>query len=1047
MNTKTDGRSTRRFMFTASTAALLIGSACPALAQQTASPQSSTAASTQPTVVDEVVVTGIRSSLQSAMGRKRNAGTVSDSIVADDIGQFPDKNVGEALGRVTGVQLSRDFGEGNAVSIRGVEPDLNRVEVNGVSILSTAGNLNVYGGGGRSNDFRELPAEMVKSIDVFKGFTSDMTEGSVGGTVAVTTRKPLDFREPTFSLTLSGQKLDTLPDWKPRASLFGATQFLDGRLGVMANVTYDRVLTRGDFYDGNSWARLADFDNSAEKTVSYYNQSYSQAVNDALASVGTEAGCATISTPDANVLTTSAARTACQSQWYDYNPRVSRYRVWTRDDERTSGEFTLEYEFSDSLRAFATYQTNSRTQQLNDINYGTDFTSLDRLNYAVGATCPRVTTTTAQNVPGVVVDENHNVTSYVVGNCLGTSGRGGDTAFSISSRDFLYETESNYLTYGFRWVGDRLKVDFLGANAETETLSQTNNVSVSFNTPGLVVTLEPGTSAPVFTFAEGYSPSDASAVSQYQIQYRPSQSSNSEDQYKLDAEFDPRTTFLTNIKFGGRYSDAKTKGYDYGGFIISPGANLASEVDNIVIYANSINSTARVSDTATVDQTEALYGNLYQTNYFTTTETWSRAFSNSVFDAAMTPLPSDFHYAGTLPSTWMYPDYNSVAQYLDTTNFNLNNLYSGVGNDGNTYDQIPYSVNEKTDAQYVRLDWQLPLLGLDIVGNLGLRRVHTETNTSGKFTRNETRLVNGVATTAVVSNTVVNQTRDYTKWLPSFNMNAWLIDNTLSMRVGYAKLMARPLYNFLVPNMTCTINYTNDGTSDDGPDSCSAGNPDLKPYEASQYDLSFEWYPNRDTQLSAGFFYKDIETFYLSSRTSLGQQDVFGDGVLYFYNSYINGEGATISGVELTAKTAFTFLPGVFSGFGADVNYTYQEATGVGVYSQLDGSELPYPGLSSDSYNATLWYERGPINARLAYNYRSEYLVTAADQSGNPVIKDPTGYLDGKISWKAPVKGLTLFAEGKNLTGEDETTWAGDIRLISTGYSGRRFFAGLTYKY
>ncbi|PWS22216.1 hypothetical protein DKP78_19550, partial [Enterococcus faecium] len=89
--------------------------------------------------------------------------------------------------------------------------------------------------------------------------------------------------------------------------------------------------------------------------------------------------------------------------------------------------------------------------------------------------------------------------------------------------------------------------------------------------------------------------------------------------------------------------------------------------------------------------------------------------------------------------------------------------------------------------------------------------------------------------------------------------------------------------------------------------------------------LSFEWYPNRDTQFSAGFFYKDIQTFYLPSRTSLGQRDVFGDGVLYFYNSYINGEGAKISGVELTAKTAFTFLPGLLSGLGADVNYTYQE--------------------------------------------------------------------------------------------------------------------------
>ncbi len=1044
MTTQSNGRWARRFMYTAGAAALMLASAGAANAQQATGTQASDA---PVSTVDEVVVVGTRSSLQSAMNRKRSASTVSDSIVADDIGQFPDKNVGEALGRVTGVQLSRDFGEGNAVSIRGVEPDLNRVEVNGVSVLSTAGNLNVYGGGGRSNDFRELPAEIVKSIDVFKGFTADMTEGAIGGTVSVQTRRPLDFRKPTFSMTVSGQKLDTLPDWTPRASFFGATQLLDGRLGLMANVTYDNVQTRGDFYDDHSWARLGDFDNSPDKTVTYYNPGLSRAVNDYFAGISSQAACTTITNPDTVAFRTLGdAQTACRSQWYDYSPRIPRYRVWTRDDERTSGEFTAEYKFADNLRGFVTYQTNRRTQQLNDINYGTDFTSLDRLNY--GPACTRVSPTTARSVPGVVVDANHNVVKYTVGNCLGTTGRGGEGAFSISSRDFRYETTSDYVTYGLKWYNDRFKVDFLGANAKSEALSQTNNVSVSFNTPGLVVSLEPGTSAPAFTFAPGFSPSDASAVSQYQIQYRPSQSSNSEDQYKLDVDFDPRTTFLTNIKFGGRYSNAETQGYDYGGFIVNQGANLASELDNTVIYANSVNSTALVRDAATVDQTAPVYGNAYQTTYWNTTETWSRAFSNSVFASAMTPLPADFHYGGgALPANWLYPNFGAVAQHLDTSHFNLDNLYSGVGSDGKTYDQIPYRVKEQTNAQYVRLDWALPIFGLDLVGNLGLRRVYTQTQTAGKYTRNERRILNGAATTVPVSNTLVDYTREYTKWLPSFNVNAWLIDNVLSMRVGYAKLMARPLYNYQIPNMACTIDYVNDGTAEDGPDSCSAGNPELKPYEAAQYDLSFEWYPNRDTQFSAGFFYKDIEVFYVPQRTSLGLRDVFGDGVLYNFNSFVNGDGAKISGVELTAKTAFTFLPGLLSGLGADVNFTYQEAADVGIYSQLDGSPLPYPGLSSTSYNATLWYERGPINARLAYNYRSEYLVTAADQSGNPIIKEPTGYLDGKVSWKPGLKGLTLFAEGKNLTEEDESTFAGDIRLINRGYSGRRFFLGATYKY
>ena len=106
----------------------------------------------------DILVVGTRASLRSAIARKRNAGTVVDSIVADDIGKFPDKNVGDSLARVTGVQLSRDFGEGVQVSIRGVEPDLNRVEINGVSQVSALGT--------RGGDFRELATELVKSIDV-----------------------------------------------------------------------------------------------------------------------------------------------------------------------------------------------------------------------------------------------------------------------------------------------------------------------------------------------------------------------------------------------------------------------------------------------------------------------------------------------------------------------------------------------------------------------------------------------------------------------------------------------------------------------------------------------------------------------------------------------------------------------------------------------------------------------------------------------------------------------------------------------------------------
>lgn len=1041
MYTFTRGR--RAAIATTSLLALAVSLACAAGAH---------AQSTAPTgqaedkagAVDEIVVVGTRASLQSAMNRKKRNGTISDSIVAEDISQFPDKNVGEALGRITGVQLARDFGEGNAVSIRGVEPDLNRVEINGMTTLSTAGNLQVYGGGGRSNDFRELASELVASIDVFKGFTADMTEGGIGGTVSVKTRKPLDFKKPTLSLTASVQNLDTVDSWKPRGNLFAATTLFDDRLGLMANVTYDEVDTRGDYVRNSSWGRFADFDNSPDKTVPYFSTAYNDQIIDMARNVTTSAGCASLNTPDATLISNTNLRNACLSQWNDYAPRTARYGVWTRNSERLSAEFTAQYRFTDKIDAWVSYNRNEQSQTLNDINYGTDFTSATRLRNTATATTCSATNTTAS---AVKVDANHNVIGYTLGNCVNTTGAGGNNGFGISARDFQYDTTSNYYNFGANYRGDRLQVEFQGSRADTSTVSQTNNVSVSFDTPGMTVTLDPSTGNPSFAFANGFSPTDASAIRQWQIQYRPSNNGSKEEQYKLDFDYDTHLPFITKLEFGGRATKFSTKGYGYGGAILDGGANPSSLLDDTVIYSNSINSTAVVSNTQLFDQTDPVGAPAYTTGHWTTGETWSRGFSNALFGSAMSPLPSDFYWGGgSIPSSWSFPDFSKVSQNLDTSHFNLNNLENTVGSDGKPYKQLPYRIAEKTDALYLKFNYNFPLGSYEVDGNFGWRRVHTRTTGEGVSSRSATF----GATSFVVGNSLASMTKDYTVWLPSFNVGLWFIPNKLSARAGFADLMARPRMDFLMPTVACTTDASPDANGEFDEPSCTAGNPELKPYRANQYDLSFEYYPNPDTQVSVGLFYKDIQSFYVQSRTLIGKRDVYGDGELYNYNTYINGDGAKVQGVEITAKTAFTFLPGFLSGLGVDVNYTYQKAKEVEIYSILDGSPLPFPGLSSDSANLTVWYDKGPINARLAYNYRSKYLVSAADNSGQPVYREGTGYLDGKVTVKpgfswAP--GLSFFVEGKNLTKEDERSTAGDIRLTELGYFGRRFFVGATMKF
>jgi hypothetical protein len=205
----------------------------PAIAYAQATPP--TGQTTEPDAVEEVVVTGIRASLRSAMDVKRNSLQVVDSISAEDIGDFPDKNLSEALQRVTGVQISRQDGEGRGVSIRGADPSLNRVEINGSSALSLT-----VGGGDRAVDFRDIPVEFVSRLDVVKSPTADMAEGGIGGTVRVITRRPFDSKKPFVAGSIQGVYSNLAKEYDPKLALIGSRTFLNDTLGVLLSGTWEK---------------------------------------------------------------------------------------------------------------------------------------------------------------------------------------------------------------------------------------------------------------------------------------------------------------------------------------------------------------------------------------------------------------------------------------------------------------------------------------------------------------------------------------------------------------------------------------------------------------------------------------------------------------------------------------------------------------------------------------------------------------------------------------------------------------------------------------
>jgi TonB-dependent receptor len=928
----------------------------------------------------EVVVVGTRASLQSAIERKKKAGTVVDSIVAEDVANFPDKNIGEALQRITGVQLQRDFGEGVAVSIRGIEPDLNRVEVNGVSVLGATG--------GRSPDFRELASELVKSIDVFKGYTADMTEGGIGGTVSITTRRPLELAKPLFSATASAEYLDITDTTRPRGNITFANKLLDDRFGFILNVTYDDVDTRGDFVRDTEWVRLADFDSATRPTDK-------TSVDPLYESYATFASCASISV--------AANRTACQTQFYDFSPRIPRYGIWERRDQRTSGMATLQYQLTDNFDVWVEGEYNDRNQRLIDNNYSVDLTATNRFNST-----------------RVVTDDHHNVIDlYTAATGAGMAG-----IFGVNRRDFSYEQGSKYYSTGFNWDMGALTISGTGVHSTANTDSEANSIALSSVIPSVRVTLDPGTGVPRFTFPTGVDPASATTYNGGPVlQYRPEEIEAREDQAKLDFDWQTNVPMLSLIEFGGQYRKARSTRYAGGGYTIPNGA---------VVPSANITTTVVIGDHTDLSNPGS--------------PVWSAQRLQDFIRATGITTSGRFFDNGELgregiPEAWLTPGFGAVEDYFDLSAFNHD-----LVREANGFAQIPaHDIEEKISALYLKANFETQLFKLPVTGNFGARYTETKDDATGSNTiRQHQRTANGGVADVVIGAQQISFSNKYRDVLPSFNTSVQIRPNLVS-RLGWARVLARPKPTDLVPNANCLFDVTPEGIQDGTLDTCTGGNPDLVPYRASQYDLDLGWYPNPDTLLSGALFYKDVKSFVIG-QTLVRGVDLFKDGRLFDVRQPINAAGAKLSGVELSAQTAFTFLPKPLDGFGTVLNYTYSRAKHVGLFNSLNGEELGFPGLSKNSYNVILYYDIQALDVRLAYNSRDSYLQAAADRSGNPVIRDGSAYLDSKITYRFAQPDVSLFFEAKNLTGETERTTSGDIRLGELSYPGKRYFLGVTFK-
>ncbi|WP_289027818.1 TonB-dependent receptor [uncultured Paraglaciecola sp.] len=226
--------------------------------------------------IEKIEVNGFRGSLLKARDLKREALGSQDSIVAEDIADFPDLNLADALQRIPGIAITREGGEGRQISLRGLGPDFTQVQLNGMEALGTSSSaMDSRGSISRSRafDFNIFASELFNRVDVSKSFSANMDEGGIGGTVNLVTAKPFDY--DGFKGAVSGQiGKNTLADGtSPRiAGLISNTW---GDFGALASVAYSKRNTSEQGFDTYRW-RLR---NSQGSDISALSEADQAAVN------------------------------------------------------------------------------------------------------------------------------------------------------------------------------------------------------------------------------------------------------------------------------------------------------------------------------------------------------------------------------------------------------------------------------------------------------------------------------------------------------------------------------------------------------------------------------------------------------------------------------------------------------------------------------------------------------------------------------------------------------------------------------------------------
>ena len=956
---------------------------------------------------DVIIVSGIRASLQDAMNIKRNAVGVVDAISAEDIGKFPDTNLAESLQRITGVSIDRQNGEGSRVTVRGFGPDFNLVLLNGRQMpASTLGDC-CSAPASRSFDFANLASEGVAGVEVYKSGRASLPTGGIGSVINIKTPRPLD--RPGFqgSIGVKGVLDYTFEDTKitPEVSGIISKTFADDTIGVLVTGSYQRRK-----------ASLSQF------SVGEWREGY----------LATEGNWGSLAMPGDPRFDNIENRPEGDDIYQV--PQNAAYDFTDIDRERINGQAVLQFQPSDQFTATLDYTFSQNTIDARTSSIGVWFNH-DQ--------------TSSSWTDGPVAGPNFYSEVFAPPEpAVGNNGKdlaitGAVAATRNINHSIGTNLEWNHAS-GMRWVLDAhystaesKPTSPYGSNVAVGTSIfgvQSQTVDFTTDLPVISVNMYPGSEI------------DASNIRPSGNAFRNAYMKDRIIEASLRGGYDFDDSFIESLDFGVTFTDNKVR---------------------------------------------TAYG-------FLQNETWGGTLSaDETPDDFFTPRSTseDLQGMNGADSPNIIPTYYNIAteQLIDL-------LESSIGICSDPFVGVPlgegclaeYSVDrrlrEKTLAPFVQSLHTFDLMADEAHLRLGLRYETTDVKSSALVpipTGTEQSSENEIAVRydggAAGFTTFAGK---YNNWLPAVDFDISPI-NDVVLRASYSHTITRPDYASLNGGLTVNSPARPNGGSTGG-----SGNPNLLPYKSKNIDLSAEWFYAPASYVSVGYFRKSVSNFIANAttqttafgltnpsqgavaqaaRAALGDDATFaeilayaaannpevvtfdadgdpvgllgqpGDPELVFTltQPFNSDQSATLDGFEFAVQHSFWE-----TGFGVILNYTIVKSdTDYDNTLRYTEPQFAVTGVS-DSANAVLYYDKGGLQARVAYNWRDEFL---SGYGFDPFYVEAYGQVDASASYEFS-NGVTIFGEAINLLNEDRRGHRRADQAVYFAAPGHaRYTAGLRF--